>query len=177
MTVATDDPFHVAAGSLPPLNGMGFGLAFAEHFTPNERWRISWDADSVIATSGSWRAGAYMKLIHIPDRPGITVVRPGGAAPARRPSVTITEYPIWNIYAQTISLDTLVTTAGQTEFSERQTILGSNVIYPLTRIRRRQQPAAVVDRRGERPVSEYQERCARRCRPSRRSSSSRKGSG
>ena len=133
VTVATDDPFHLAVGSLAPLNGMGFGLAFAEHYTPNERWRISWNADSVIATSGSWRAGAYMKMIHIPDRPGITVVRPGGAPPARRPSVTITEYPIWNIYAQTISLDTLVTTAGQTEFSERQTILGSNVIYPLTR--------------------------------------------
>jgi hypothetical protein len=134
VTVATDDPFHVAAGSLPPLNGMGFGLAFAEHFTPNEHWRISWDADGVIATSGSWRAGAYMKLIHIPDRPGITVVRPGGAAPARRPSVTITEYPIWNVYAQTISLDTLRTAVGQSEFSERQTILGTNVIYPLTSI-------------------------------------------
>ena len=133
VTVATDDPFHVAVGSLPPLNGTGFGLAFAEHYTPNERWRISWDADSVIATSGSWRSGLYMKMIHIPDRPGITVVRPGGTAPARRPSVTITEYPIWNIYAQTISLDTLTTTAGQSEFSERQTIVGTNMIYPLTR--------------------------------------------
>ena len=28
VTLATDDPFHVAIGSLPPLNGMGFGLAF-----------------------------------------------------------------------------------------------------------------------------------------------------
>jgi len=133
VTVATDDPFHVAAGSLPPLNGMGFGLAFAEHFTPNERWRISWDADGVVATSGSWRAGAYMKIIHIPDRPGITVVRPGSAPSTRRPTVTITEYPIWNIYAQTIALDTLVATAGQTEFSEHQTIVGTDVIYPLSR--------------------------------------------
>jgi hypothetical protein len=77
VTVATEDPFHVAIGSLPPLNGMGFGLAFAEHYTPNEQWRISWNADSVFATSGSWRAGAYEKLIHIPDDGGIIkVVRP-----------------------------------------------------------------------------------------------------
>ncbi len=41
MTVATDDPFHVAVGSLPPLNGTALGLAFAEHYTPNERWRIT----------------------------------------------------------------------------------------------------------------------------------------
>ena len=132
VTVATDDPVHLAVGSLPPLNGTGFGLAFVEHFTPNEHWRISWDADGVVSTSSSWRAGAYMKLIHIPDRPGITVVRPGMAAPTRPPSVTIAEYPVWNVYAQTISLDTLTTTAGQREFSERQTIIGTDAIFPLT---------------------------------------------
>ena len=132
VAVATDDPFHVAVGSLPPLNGMGFGLAFSEHFTPNEHWRISWNADSVASTSGSWRAGAYMKLIHIPDRPGITVLRPGTAPPPQPASVTITEYPVFNVYAQTISLDKQTLTAGQGAFSERQTIVGTNVIYPLT---------------------------------------------
>src|SRR3954451_14241047 len=88
VAVATEDPFHVAIGSLPPLNGMGFGLAFAEHYTPNEQWRISWNADSVIATSGSYRAGAYMKLIHIPADGGPRVVRPGAAPAARPASVT-----------------------------------------------------------------------------------------
>jgi hypothetical protein len=134
VTVATDDPFHVAVGSLPPLNGTALGLAFAEHYTPNERWRITWDADTVFSTTGSWRAGAYMKLIHIPDRPGISVVRPGAAAPAAPPSVTITEYPVFNLYAQTIALDTLTTDAGQQTFSEHQTIAGASVIYPLTRV-------------------------------------------
>jgi hypothetical protein len=132
VAVATEDPFHVAVGSLPPLNGMGFGLAFSEHYTPNEHWRISWNADSVLATSGSWRAGAYMKLVQIPER-GITVV-PAGATTPSRPSVTITEYPVYNVYAQTISLDKLTVTAGQDAFSERQTIVGGNVIYPLSRI-------------------------------------------
>src|SRR3954468_10178370 len=110
VAVATEDPFHVAIGSLAPLNGTGFGLAFAEHYTPNEQWRISWNADSVFATSGSWRAGAYMKLIHIPKKE-ITVVRPGANQFARPASVTITEYPVFNVYAQTISLDTLAITA------------------------------------------------------------------
>src|SRR4051812_24479366 len=134
VTVATDDPFHVAIGSLAPLNGTGFGLAFAEHYTPNEQWRISWNADSVFATSGSWRAGAYMKLIHIPKNGGITVVRPGATPFTRPASVTITEYPVFNIYAQTTSLETLALTAGQNFFSERQTIVGTNTIYPLSRI-------------------------------------------
>ena len=132
VTLATDDPFHVAIGSLPPLNGMGFGLAFSEHYTPNEQWRINWSADSVFATSGSWRAGAYMKLIHIPDEP-IQVVRPGAAPATSRPTVTITDYPVFNIYAQTISLDTLTTNAGQDFYSEHQTIVGANTIYPLSR--------------------------------------------
>jgi hypothetical protein len=134
VTLATDDPFHVAVGSLAPLNGMGFGLAFAEHYTPNERWRLGFDADSVVATSGSWRAGGYMKIIHIPNSPGITVRRPGTPQPAQPASVSITEYPVFNVYAQTISLDQLTVVAGQGAYSERQTIVGTNVIYPLSNV-------------------------------------------
>src|SRR5471030_2499322 len=52
VTVATDDPLHVAVGSLSPQNGTAFGLGFAEHTTPNNQWRISWNADGVAATSG-----------------------------------------------------------------------------------------------------------------------------
>jgi hypothetical protein len=130
VTLATEDPFHVAIGSLPPLNGMGFGAAFVEHYTPNENWRLSWNADGVLATSGSWRAGAYMKVIHIPPR-RITVVQPGTTQPS---DVTITEYPIFNVYAQAISLDTLTMQNGQGAFSEQQTIVGTNVIYPLARV-------------------------------------------
>ncbi|HEY1912922.1 MAG TPA: hypothetical protein VGG73_18515 [Vicinamibacterales bacterium] len=132
VAVATDDPFHVAIGSLAPLNGTAFGAAFSEHFTPNERWRLSWNADAVAATSGSWRAGIYMKLIHIPERT-ITVVQPGDSSlTSRTPSVPITEYPVFNVYAQTTSLDTLAVTAGQDIYSQRQTIVGADVIYPLS---------------------------------------------
>jgi hypothetical protein len=155
VTLATDDPFHVALGSLPPLNGTGYGIAFAEHYTPNERWRLSWNADTVLATSGSWRAGGYMKFIYVPGSAGISVIRPGSARPPRpgqgseparsntaatslfqgsQPaSVAITEYPVFNLYAQAISLDTLLVADGQGAFSERQTIVGGNAIYPLGR--------------------------------------------
>jgi len=134
VAVATEDPFHLAMGSLAPLNGTGFGLAFAEHYTPNEQWRISWNADTIFATSGSWRAGAYMKLIHIPKSGGITVVRPGATPFTRPAAVTITEYPVLNVYAQSTSLETLAVTAGQNFFSEHQTIVGTNAIYPLSRV-------------------------------------------
>jgi hypothetical protein len=130
VTVATDDPLHIAVGSLSPLNGTAAGLGFAEHLTPNDQWRISFDADAVVATSGSWRAGTYIKFIHIPPRPGIVVVRPGEAAAGHSPTVAITEYPIFNMYAQTMALKTLVVTAGQDPFSEKQTIVGGSATYP-----------------------------------------------
>ena len=129
VTIATEDPFHLAIGSLPPQNGMGFGLAFSEHYTPNADWRLSWNADGVGTSSGAWRAGAYMKIIRT-ARPPITVVQPGTTptTPGRR---AIREYPIVNLYWQTISLDTLTLNAGQESFREKQTIVGGNVIYPL----------------------------------------------
>jgi hypothetical protein len=136
VTLATDDPLHVAVGSLAPQNGMGFGAAFVEHWTPNERWRIGWSADGVIAPNGSYRAGFYMKFMQTPTSTtgGIVVRRPGDTGTPRSPaSVTIREYPIFNVYAQTISLDTIPFEAGGEQFRERQTIVGTNVIYPLAR--------------------------------------------
>jgi hypothetical protein len=130
VSLATEDPVHIAVGSLPPLNGIGFGLAFAEHFTPNERWRISWNADAVVAPSASWRAGGYIKVVHTPESPVIVVRNPGTTSPTT-PTVAIAEYPVFNAYVQTISLGTLTVAAGQNPFSERQTIIGGNAIYPL----------------------------------------------
>jgi hypothetical protein len=130
VAVATEDPFHVAIGSVPPQNGMGFGLAFVEHYTPNDNWRLSWNADGVGAPSGAWRAGVYMKIIHT-ARPPITVVQPGAVPAGRAPQVSIREYPIINVYWQRISLDKVTLTAEQESFREKQTIVGSNVIYPV----------------------------------------------
>src|SRR5712692_7329221 len=75
--LATDWPLHIALGNLAPQNGFGLGAAFVEHYTPNEQWRISWNADAVRALGGSWRTGAYMKIVHTPSTPVIVVNNPG----------------------------------------------------------------------------------------------------
>jgi hypothetical protein len=110
-TLFTDHPLHIAAGSLPPQNGFGLGLAFVtEEHTKN--WRFSWDVDAlsavsvVNAPSGSWRAGGYMKLIHTPEEK-IKVHVPEPGEPAERTAATsslVHPYTVFNLYAQAISL-------------------------------------------------------------------------
>src|SRR5512138_1377643 len=62
----TDHPLHIAVGNIAPQNGFGFGGAFVTHWTPSESWRLSWNLDAVASTNASWRAGAYIKIIHTP---------------------------------------------------------------------------------------------------------------
>jgi hypothetical protein len=138
VTLATDQPMHVALGNLAPQNGFGFGAAFVDHYTPNENWRLSWNVDGVAATSGSWRTGVYMKMIRTTVEP-IGVTRPG--TQARTDAGGTREYPVINLYAQAISLEKLYyfgagqdsTPAGKSVFSEKQTIVGSNATWPLPR--------------------------------------------
>src|SRR5258707_5350253 len=93
-TLFTDHPLHIAAGSLPPQNGFGFGGAFV--WSKNTKdWRMSWDVDAVGATTGAWRAGGDMKLVHTPPsatRP-IIVTTPARKARAQgtyKPQETVT---------------------------------------------------------------------------------------
>ena len=142
-TLITDHPFHLALGNLAPQNGFAFGVAFVEHYTPNERWRFSWNVDGVRAASGSWRTGGYMKIIRTPDTPGIVVVTSGVKPGAN--AIVIREYPVWNIYGQVTSLEKLfffgsgpaTAASGRSVFRERQALIGTNAIIPLTR------PAAI----------------------------------
>src|SRR5882762_10119379 len=101
----TDHPLHIAAGSIAPQNGFGFGGAFVAHYTPNESWRLSWNMDAVGATSGAWRAGGYMKIIHTPVRP-ITVVTNPGPTP-KKSNIKIHPYTVFNVYVQATSLPKL----------------------------------------------------------------------
>jgi len=141
-TLTTDYPFHLALGSLAPQNGFAFGLAFSERFTPNESWRLSWNADAAGTPSGSWRAGVYMRLIRTPElmlRPSFGGTSPGAAAESIGPR----ERPVINLLVQAISLDTLSffgpgpesLESGRSVFGEQQTIVGGSVTYPLDGVR------------------------------------------
>jgi hypothetical protein len=141
-TLFTDHPLHIAAGSMPPQNGFGLGGAFVwEKSTTN--WRMSWDFDVVGATSGAWRAGAYMKLVHTPTTT-IHVSTPAtagssGAKKGPKNTLAVHPYTAIHLYVQTISLNKLnffgegndSTLAGASVFGMRETIIGGRVIKPV----------------------------------------------
>ncbi len=139
-TLTTDYPLHVALGSLAPQNGFAVGVAFSERYTPNEDWRLSWSGDAVAAPSGSWRAGAYMKIVRTPGL-GVRVATPGSAAAAG--PVEAWEHPVLDIFAQTVSLGTInffgpgqaSAESGRSVYGERQTIIGGTAILPLGRLK------------------------------------------
>jgi hypothetical protein len=141
-TLFTDHPLHIAAGSMPPQNGFGLGGAFVA-FKNTTNWRMSWDVDAMGATSGSWRAGAYMKMIHTPEIPTGSILGPpdnSGGPPAKKSAkVGVHPYTVFNLYAQTTSLNKLnffglgnnTILAGASVFGMSQTILGANVTKPM----------------------------------------------
>jgi len=132
ITLATDHPFHVTFGSIAPQNGMAFGAALVTHHTPNENWRLGWDSDAVGALGGAWRAGTYFRAIRTAIAPPKPTSGPGTP-------ITIHPYPVFNGYAQIISLPTIPfyglgpssNRSDKTEFGMRQAILGTAANVPL----------------------------------------------
>jgi hypothetical protein len=134
----TDHPLHIAAGSIAPQSGFGFGGAFVTHYTPNESWRLSWNLDAVASTNASWRVGGYMKIIHTP----VVEIHPVVLKPGEKPpTLAVHPYTVFNIYAQSISLNKLnffglgnnSTLAGKSLFGMQETIVGANAIKPVTK--------------------------------------------
>lgn len=131
----TGQPLHIAVGSIAPQNGFGAGVAYVGHKT-TERWRTGWDADAIGSINGSWRAGAYLKLVHTPDNPiGVAF----GTPPPLNANLTeLPEHSVINVYAQAISLNKLTffglgpntTEAGRSFYGMRETIVGLSAIKP-----------------------------------------------
>jgi hypothetical protein len=145
-TLFTDHPLHIAAGSMPPQNGFGLGGAFV--WSKNTRnWRMSWDADAIGASSGAWRAGGYMQMVHTPHpKKGpvqVTIPKPGeqpkGNEKPKAAERFTHPYTVFNLYAQSISLNKInfyglgndSTQAGASVFGMTQTIVGGSVIKPV----------------------------------------------
>ncbi|MGA3069565.1 MAG: hypothetical protein ABSD43_05055 [Terracidiphilus sp.] len=133
----TDHPLHIAVGSIAPQNGFGAGGAYVGHYTPNELWRTSWDADAIASNNGSWRAGFYYKAIHTPIEKIKVITTTSG--PAHKSNLAVHPYTVFNLTAQSISLDQLFfyglgpnsLQANASVFSMRQTIAGANAIVPV----------------------------------------------
>jgi hypothetical protein len=136
-TLFTGHPLHIAVGSLAPGNGVGAGLALVTHWTPNETWRLNWDADGVTTPNGSWRAGAYMTAVYVRRRQ--IVSSPGGSGGVS--NLAVQEYPVFHLYGQGISLEKIAyfgigpdtKESSRSYFGMRQTVLGANAVWPVFR--------------------------------------------
>jgi len=133
----TGVPLHIAVGSIAPQNGFGGGVAYVGHHT-TDNWRNNWNADAIASGNGSWRAGLYVKFVHTPNEPVVATIGP--PQPGKDHPVDLKEHTIFGLYAQAISLNKITffglgpntTEAGRTYFGMTETIIGGNVVKPLS---------------------------------------------
>jgi hypothetical protein len=130
-----DHPFHIAVGSIAPQNGFAAGGAFA-YEQNTKSTRLKWNADAVASGSAAWRAGLYFKIIPTPSKSNIVI----STDPNVKPSLAIHPRPIFNIYAQGISLPTILyfglgnrtSVNGRSYFGMTETIVGASAIVPIS---------------------------------------------
>jgi hypothetical protein len=135
----TDHPLHIAVGSLAPGNGIGVGAALVGHWT-TQNWRNSYAIDAVGTPNGSWRAGGYLNLV----RSNVPVVKVGKGRPApgtgSSPDAS-QEQLVVHLFAETDSLNKIAffgigpstSDTARSYFGLRETITGSNVVWPVWR--------------------------------------------
>ena len=132
----TGQPLHIAVGSIAPQNGFGAGLAYVGH-KDTDNWSTSWSADAIGSSNGSWRAGFFLKFVDTRIAP--SDVQMGTTGVNADDIQAYVEYPVYNIYEQSISLNKLTffgegeatTTAGRSFFGMTQHIFGGNIIRPI----------------------------------------------
>lgn len=135
--LVTGKPLHVTGGSIAPQNGESVGAAFVYDKNIGNKWRLNTNADAVVSTNASWRAGLYLKALYVPLKPltPTTTKPPEG----KKSIIQVQAVPELNFYVQSTSLNKLdyyglgPLTAKQNLalFGMTETITGGNVIYPL----------------------------------------------
>lgn len=133
----TGQPLHIAVGSIAPQNGFGAGLAYVGHKTPSEDWLVTWNADGIASTNGSWRAGVYWKFVDT-KQPDIGIQKGTKGKKKDNPS-ELPEQPVFNVYAQAISLNKLAYfglgpntgRAGRSFYGMQETIVGASAVKPV----------------------------------------------
>lgn len=135
--LVTGTPLRITAGSIAPQNGMAFGPAFV--FDKDyAKWRMNFNADAVVSTNQSWRAGLYVKLARTPTKkpePVILTQRPANPIQSSPPPPA----PEINLYVQATSLNHLdyygignsTSRSSLALFGMREEIVGANAILPF----------------------------------------------
>jgi hypothetical protein len=133
----TGKPLHIAVGSIAPQNGFGAGLAYLG-LKATDNLRVTWNSDAVGSINGSWRAGFYLKFVDTYEKPiGGHFGTEGNVK--LRVHTELPEHPVFNLYAQAISLNKLTyfglgpatTLAGRTFYGMRETIVGGSAVKPF----------------------------------------------
>src|ERR1700760_2081689 len=62
-TLVMGKPLHLALGSIAPQNGFSVGPAFTHETNFTSGWTLKYNADAVVSTNVSYRAGLYIKAI------------------------------------------------------------------------------------------------------------------
>jgi hypothetical protein len=119
-TLVMGKPLHLALGSIAPQNGFSVGPAFTHETNFTSGWTLKYNADAVVSTNQSYRAGLYIKAI------------------PKEWQWTGDNKPIFNFYSQLASLnkifffgpEPLSSRVNQTLFGMTESVSGANAIIP-----------------------------------------------
>jgi hypothetical protein len=132
----TDDPLHIAVGSMAPQNGFGAGIALV-HPWITSNWRNSWDVDAVASSDGSWRAGGYMTFVWVQRH----TIKPTTGPPKPNKGPAVQEQVIFHLYAENDSLNKIAffgigpstNESARAYFGMNEAITGGNLVYPVAK--------------------------------------------
>ena len=130
----SEQPVHLAVGTIAPQDGFSLGPSFVEsRNTPD--WRFSLNSDAVVSTNASWRAGVYLKAVFTKQKSLVVVTDPKQLHALN----LVHEYPVLNFYTQGISLNALdfygiganSQRSAEAIYGMTETIAGMSAQYPL----------------------------------------------